>query len=107
MNERGLVTTCGDITVVTVTIPAAATLLSTLLGTLPAGRTKENILECIVLGSVTAGTSRGAFLFGGSDALGYCPEGIEKLFPSHAAQVYLKRPAASDVTAQVEVHWFP
>ena len=107
MNERSKVTTCGDITVVTVTIPAAATLLSSLLGTLPTGRTKENILQCIVLAQVTAGTNRGAFLFGGSTPIGYVAEGVEKLFPSHAAQVYLQRPAAADVTAQVEVHWFP
>lgn len=104
--ERHQATTGGSITVVTITIGATEALLSSLLGTLPAGKTKAMLLQATVLGSVTAGTARDAFLYGGIDTLGYVASGVEKVLPVRGGDVYLQRAGGSDVTAQVELIWF-
>ena len=106
MSEMNLSTVGSLITVVTITIPEAATDIKTLIGAAPAGKAHNKLLQATVLGQVTAGTARGAFLYGGTTCLGYVADGVEKVLPVRGGTVYLKRPAASDVTAQVELNWF-
>jgi hypothetical protein len=104
MSSENLYSISAKITVVTVTIPAAASHLLDLIGTPPTGKNTSDLLQATVLGAVTAGTTRDAFLFGGSDALGYVAAGVEKVLPVRG-DVFLKRAGASDVTAQVELAW--
>jgi hypothetical protein len=95
------------VTVHTITIPADATRLSSLITAAVAtalGKSFNQLLQATVLGAVTAGTSRGAFLYGGTDALGYVADGVEKVLPVRGTDVYLKR-ISGDVTAQVECVW--
>jgi hypothetical protein len=105
MSEMNLSTVGSLITVKTITIGETATDLKTLIGAAPTGKAHNKLLQATVLGAVTAGTSRGAFLYGGSDCLGYVAEGVEKVLPVRGGTVYLKR-ISGDVTAQVELNWF-
>lgn len=92
------------VTVHTITIVATATRLSSLVGTAPTSKNFNQLLQATVLGAVTAGTSRAAFLYGGTDALGYVADGVEKVLPVRGSDVYFKR-ISGDVTAQVECVW--
>ena len=105
MTDKKQYTTVGLLTVVTVTITATAQTLADLVGSAPTGRQKSDILQCTLLGDVTAGTDRDAVLYGGSDALGYIAAGAEKPLPVRGGNVFLKRAGGSDVTAQVEILW--
>lgn len=107
MADKPLVTTAGSITVATITITDPAAKLSALISaSIPTGKSLANLLQATLLGQVTAGTSRGAVLYGGSGTLGYIAEGVEKTFVVRGGDVYLKRAGGADVTAQIELCWF-
>ena len=106
MSDPSEVITSGPITVHTVTITDTAQAVGALI-TPPTGYVRNNILQVKLLAYLTAGTPREAVLYGGADALGYIPAGAESILPSRSGQVYLKRFGTSNVTAQIEVCWFP
>lgn len=99
-------TLCSLITVSTITIVSGATRLDNLLSAaIPTGKKMSDLLQVTILGEVTAGTARDAFLYGGSGCLGYTAAGSARILPLRSGNVYLKRSAGSDVTAQVELCW--
>lgn len=104
--NNNMPTVGGKVTVGTITIGSDASKIYNLLqaAAIPAGKGSNALLQVTVLGAVTAGTSRGAFLYGGTDALGYVADGVEKVIPVRGGDVYVKR-ISGDVTAQVECVW--
>jgi hypothetical protein len=108
MADPNASTLASDYMTVAVTIPAAASALGTLaLSALTAaGYAKPaEILQVTVLPYQSGvATDRSAILFGGSaDQLGYLPAGSERTFPVRGNTVYVKRFAAPDVSAVLEI----